>query len=131
MAIYHEHQSSTADSQIKKIFAKYAGDNYASMGKAGLKRDDEEEENGDEISEASIKNKWLSKAATRDAAQELIDSWDLALTAEEEELFKEKHFEAAWAQFMTGGRLQFKDTREFVNYLLEKHPIKPVSVDKE
>jgi len=62
-------------------------------------KNDEEEDNvvEDEVSEASVANKWLSKAATRDAAQELIDSWDLALTAEEEDLFKEKHFEAAWA----------------------------------
>jgi len=104
--IYHEHQSSKADGQIKKIFSKYAGKNYATFGKAGLKKNsDEDEENDDEVSEASLENKWLSKEGTRDAAQELIDSWDLALTAEEEELFKEKHFEAAWAQFMTGGRL--------------------------
>ena len=71
--ILHEHQTSnsTEDKQIKKIFSKYASKTYASFGKAGLKNDEDEDsskDNDDDVSEASATNKWLSKAATRDAA---------------------------------------------------------------
>ena len=128
--ILSEHKTTEAESQVRKIFSKYASKSYAKFGKAGLK-DAEDEYKEDETSEEYFANKFMNKAATREATLELIDTWDLALTAEQEDLFKEKHFEAAWAKFMTGGGLQFSDTKDFVNFMLEKHPKKKVSVDEE
>ena len=124
--------------------------------------------NEDETSEEYFANKFMNKAATREATLELIDTWDLALTAdadaEQEDLgplstgtrpFQGEtlHFEAAWAKRAhkfdgsnrglgrfglsswlepgnngagAGGGLQFSDTKDFVNFMLEKHPKKKV-----